>query len=87
MTRRAKPTHGGARPGAGRKPTTGPGDLVRAHLTESDRARAAARGQTLAARVRLGLDVIAAVEDGAGIAAVRAIVQTNSPGMPGEGEG
>ena len=61
---------GGKRDGAGRPRI---GREVKIAIRESDEARAIAAGIDLAVYTRRALDVLAAVEDGAGIAAVRKI--------------
>lgn len=69
---------GGIRPGAGRPRV---GREVKISIRESDEARATDRGQTLAARVRLGLDVLGAVEDGETLATVREMINGPKQGV------
>ncbi len=49
------------------------GKIVPILFRESDAARAAERGHPIAARVRCGLDLLAAIEDGATLATLRRI--------------
>ena len=51
-TMKKKPTHGGKRPGSGRKPTLGPTKMVNVRLSLATIERIEAKGNTVSAAIR-----------------------------------